>query len=60
MSPHGTMNAQAYRDDILDAYVKAYAGAIGHYFLLQDNSARLHRACIVNDYLQQQTIRCMK
>ncbi|GBN17503.1 hypothetical protein AVEN_266057-1 [Araneus ventricosus] len=41
--PRGTMNAQAYRDDILDAYVRPYAGAIGDDFLLQDDSARPRR-----------------
>ncbi|GBN24624.1 Transposable element Tcb1 transposase [Araneus ventricosus] len=50
--PHGTVNAQAYRDDILHAYVHPYAGAIGDDFLLQDDNARSHRARIVDDYLQ--------
>ncbi|GBN28020.1 hypothetical protein AVEN_82005-1 [Araneus ventricosus] len=42
----GTVNAQAYRDDILDAYVRPYAGAKGDDFLLQDDNARLHRVII--------------
>ncbi|GBN76007.1 Transposable element Tc1 transposase [Araneus ventricosus] len=54
--PRGTVNAQAYRDDILHAYVRPYAGEIGDGFLLQDDNARPHRARIVDDYLQQETI----
>ncbi|GBL90629.1 hypothetical protein AVEN_219300-1 [Araneus ventricosus] len=54
------VGAQTYRDDILDAYVRPYAGTIGNDFLLQDDNARLHRACIVDDYLQQETIQCME
>ena len=58
--PKGTENAEVYRDDILDAYVRPYAGAIGDAFLLQDDNARPHRARIVDDYLQQETIILMK
>ncbi|KFM62362.1 Transposable element Tcb1 transposase, partial [Stegodyphus mimosarum] len=48
--PKGTVNAQVYRDDILDAYVHPYAGAIGDAFLLQDDNARPHKVCIIDDY----------
>ncbi|GBN13953.1 hypothetical protein AVEN_91369-1 [Araneus ventricosus] len=58
--PRGTVNAQAYRDDILDAYMHPYTGAIGDDFLLQDDNSRPHRTRIVDDYLQQETIHCMK
>ncbi|GBL94666.1 hypothetical protein AVEN_83981-1 [Araneus ventricosus] len=58
--PRGTVNAQTYRDDILDAYVRRYAGAIGDDFLLQDDNARPHRPRIVDDYLQQETIQRME
>ncbi|KFM75462.1 hypothetical protein X975_23465, partial [Stegodyphus mimosarum] len=56
----GTVNAQVYRDDILDAYVRPYVGAIGDAFLLQEDNARPHRACIVDDYLQQERIMRME
>ncbi|GBN88741.1 hypothetical protein AVEN_29495-1 [Araneus ventricosus] len=58
--PRGTMNTQAYRDDILDAHVRPYARAIGDDFLLQDDNAKPHRARIVDDYLQQETIQHME
>ncbi|GBM43825.1 hypothetical protein AVEN_166223-1 [Araneus ventricosus] len=58
--PRGTVNAQTYRDDILDAYVRPYAGAIVDDFLLQDDNARPRRARILDDYLQQQTIQRME
>ena len=51
-----TVNIQAYRDDILDAYVRPYSEAIGDAFLLQDGNARPHRARIIGDYLQQETM----
>ncbi|KFM57061.1 Transposable element Tcb2 transposase, partial [Stegodyphus mimosarum] len=54
--PRENVNAQVYRDDILDAYVRPYAGTIGDVFLLQDDNARPHRVRIVDDYLLQETI----
>ena len=48
----GTVNAEDYRDDILDTYVRPYVGAIGDDFLLQDDNARPHGAHIVDDYLK--------
>ncbi|GBM79644.1 hypothetical protein AVEN_184205-1 [Araneus ventricosus] len=38
--PRGTVNAQAYRYDILDAYVRPYTGAIGDDILLQYDNDR--------------------
>ena len=54
--PRGTVNAVVYRDDIPDAYVRPHDGAIGDAFLLQDDNARSHRARIIDDYFQQETI----
>ncbi|GBN25385.1 Transposable element Tcb1 transposase [Araneus ventricosus] len=54
--PRGTVNAQAYRDYILDAYVCPYARTTGDDFLLQDDNASQHR----DDYLQQETIQSME
>ncbi|KFM64001.1 Testis-specific serine/threonine-protein kinase 1, partial [Stegodyphus mimosarum] len=47
-------------NDVLDAYVRPYAGAIGDAFLLQDDNATRHRARIADDYLQQETIMRME
>ena len=52
----GTVNAQFYKDDILDAYVRSYAEETGDAFLLQDDNARPHRARIFDYYLQLETI----
>ena len=52
----GTANAQIYRDNILDAYVHAFAGIKGDAFPLQNDNARPHRVRIVDDYLKQETI----
>ncbi|KFM67455.1 Transposable element Tcb1 transposase, partial [Stegodyphus mimosarum] len=54
------MNAEVYRDHILDAYMCPYAKAISDAFLLQDNNARPHRARIIDDYFQQETIMHME
>ncbi|GFS71420.1 DDE_3 domain-containing protein [Trichonephila clavipes] len=47
-------------DDILDAYVRPYARAIGDAFVLQEDNMRLHRARIVDAYLEQETIQRMQ
>ena len=52
----GMITGVRYRDDILDVYVRLYAGAIGPRFILMDDSARPHRARVVEDCLQQETI----
>ena len=55
----GMMTGARYRDDILDVCVRPYAGAIGSLFILMDDNARLHRARVVDKYIQQETIVCM-
>ena len=51
----GSMTAQRYRDKVLDLHVRPYASAIGDDSLMDDN-APPHRARIVQQYLQQETI----
>lgn len=58
MSLH--VNAHVCRDDILYAYVRLYAGAIGDYCLLQDCNATPNRVHNGEDYLQDNTIQCME
>jgi hypothetical protein len=48
-----------YRDEILDVYVRHYAGAVGPEFTLIDVNARPHRVRVVEQYLQQEIIVCM-
>ena len=43
-----------YHDEILDAYVRLHAAAIGNDFILMDDNARPHRAVLVEDYLESQ------
>ncbi|KFM75933.1 hypothetical protein X975_01017, partial [Stegodyphus mimosarum] len=54
------MNTRAYIYDILDAYLHPYAEAIADDFLLQDDKVRLHKARIVDDYLQQPKVQRME
>ncbi|GBM12539.1 hypothetical protein AVEN_188706-1 [Araneus ventricosus] len=48
----GTPTGVKYRDEILDPYVRPYAGAIGNDFILMDDNARPHRAVVVEGYLE--------
>ena len=43
-----------YRDKILDVFMSPYTGAVGEDFLLMNDNARLHRARMVNQYLEDQ------
>ncbi|GBL93667.1 Transposable element Tcb2 transposase [Araneus ventricosus] len=48
----GTLISVRYRNEILDPYVRPYAGVIGNDFILLDDNARPHRALVVEDYLE--------
>ncbi|GBO38435.1 hypothetical protein AVEN_18411-1 [Araneus ventricosus] len=48
----GTLTGVKYRDEILDPYVRPYAGAIGNDFILMDDNARPHRAVVVEEYFE--------
>ena len=56
---NGSLTGIRYRDEILASIVRLYAGAIGNDFILMDGNARSHRARIVNEYLQQESIERM-
>ena len=40
----GTLTALRYVKEILDVYVRPYAGTVGESFILMDDNARAHRA----------------
>ena len=42
--------------EILDQFVRPYAGAIGPEFILVDENTSPHRANATNDYLEHETI----
>ncbi|GFV24419.1 transposable element Tcb1 transposase [Trichonephila clavipes] len=52
----GSVTAVRYRDEVLEPIVRLYAAAVGPTFVLMDYNARLHRADIVNDYLESEEI----
>jgi hypothetical protein len=56
---NGSLTGIQYRDEILTPIVSLYVGAIGDDFILMDDNARPHRARIVNEYLQQESIERM-
>ena len=55
----GNLTGIQYRDEVLDPIVRPYAGAIGDDFILMDDNARPHRARVVTDYLETETIERM-
>ncbi|GFU90176.1 transposable element Tcb1 transposase [Trichonephila clavipes] len=52
----GSVTAVWYRDEVLEPIVRFYAAEIGPTFVLMDDKARLHRADIVDDYLESEGI----
>ena len=60
MLQNGTLTAVRYRDDILDPIVRPYAGAIGPQFILMDDNACPHRAHLVDQYLDNESIERME
>ena len=53
---NGTLTALRYVNEIVDVYVRPYAGAEGENFILMDDNACAHRARITDQYLEQATI----
>ncbi|GFW04259.1 transposable element Tcb2 transposase [Trichonephila clavipes] len=57
---NGTLTGRRYADEILRPHVIPYAGAIGDSFVFQDNNARPHRARLVENMLEAETIQRME
>lgn len=55
----GSVNAQRYRQEILEPYVRLFRGAVGPEFLFMDDNARPHRARLVDEYLESEDIHRM-
>ena len=53
---NGALTGARYQDEILDPFVRPYDGAVGQDFVLMDDNARQHRACVVNEYLEHEGI----
>ena len=53
---NGTLTALRYVNEILDVYVRPYAGAVGENFILMNDNVRAHKARITDQYLEQATI----
>jgi len=51
-----TINAQIYRDDILNNIVIPFADNFGEEFVLIDDNARPHRANIVQEFLRERSV----
>ncbi|GFV29044.1 transposable element Tcb2 transposase [Trichonephila clavipes] len=57
---NGTLTGRRYADEILRPHVIPYAGAIGDSFVFQDDNARPHRAGLVENMLEAETIQRME
>ena len=53
---NGALTVVRYRDEILDVYVRPFAGAVGENIVLMDDNARPHRTRVVNEYLEDEGI----
>ena len=53
---NGTVTGVRYRDEVLHPIVRPWAGAIGPDFILMDDNARPHRARVVDQYLEFESI----
>ncbi|GFT23667.1 transposable element Tcb2 transposase [Trichonephila clavipes] len=57
---NGILTGRSYADEILRPHVIPYAGAIGDPFVFQDDNARPHRARLVENMLEAETIQRME
>ncbi|GFV45265.1 transposable element Tcb2 transposase [Trichonephila clavipes] len=57
---NGTLTGRRYADEILRPHVTPYPGAIGDSFVFQDDNARPHRAHLVENMLEAETIQRME
>lgn len=52
----GTLTAVRYRDAILVPYVTTCAGGTCEEFILMDDKSRIHRAILIDEYLEEKTL----
>ncbi|GFU05057.1 transposable element Tcb2 transposase [Trichonephila clavipes] len=57
---NGTLTGRRYADEIRRPHVIPYAGAIGDSFVFQDDNARPHRARLIENMLEAETIQRME
>ncbi|GFV91720.1 transposable element Tcb2 transposase [Trichonephila clavipes] len=57
---NGTLTGRRYADEMLRPHVIPYAGAIGDSFVFQDDNTRPHRARLVENMLEAETIQRME
>ncbi|GFX34192.1 transposable element Tcb2 transposase [Trichonephila clavipes] len=57
---NGTLTGRRYADEILRPHVIPYTGAIGDSIVFQDDNARPHRARLVENMLEAETIQRME
>ena len=53
---NGTLTALRYCNEILNQFVRPYAGSIGLVFILIDDNVRPYHAHVTNAYLEYETI----
>ena len=55
----GSANAQRYRQEVLEPYVRLFRGTVGLEFIFMDNNVRAHGALIIDEYLESEDIQRM-
>ncbi|GFW05105.1 transposable element Tcb2 transposase [Trichonephila clavipes] len=55
----GSVTAQRYRDEVLEAYVRLFLVAVGSDFIFMDDNAPCHRAVLIDNFLETENIQRM-
>ncbi|GFU30009.1 transposable element Tc3 transposase [Trichonephila clavipes] len=55
----GFVNAQRYRDEVLEPYVRLFRGAVVPDFIFMDDIAPCHQAVLIDDFLYTEINQCM-
>ncbi|GFX83328.1 transposable element Tcb2 transposase [Trichonephila clavipes] len=55
----GSVNAQRYRDEVLEPYDRLFRCAVGPDFIFMDDNAPCHRAVLIDDFLETENIQRM-
>ena len=53
---NGPVNAQRYRQEVLEPYVRLFRDAVGPEFIFMDDNARAYRVLMVDEYLGNEDI----
>ena len=53
---NGSVNAQRYRQEVLEPYVGLFRGAVSPEFIIMDGNVRAHRVLMVDECMESENI----